>query len=53
LEWELVTFALVLPEAARRPEDPPKLWLVEVVDELLPVQLAKRSKSGFALPLNR
>lgn len=53
LDRELVEYALALPESARRPTEPPKRWLVEAVDDLLPAPVAGRSKSGFALPFDR
>jgi len=53
LDRELVEYALALPEAARRPTEPPKRWLVEAVGERLPEEIAARSKSGFALPFHR
>ncbi len=53
LDRELVEYALALPEQARRPGDPSKRWLVTAVDDLLPEEVANRSKSGFALPFDR
>lgn len=53
LDRNLVEYALALPEEARRPTDPPKRWLVEAVDDLIPEEVAARSKSGFALPFDR
>lgn len=53
LDRGLVEYALALPEAARRPTDPPKQWLAQAVGDRLPEEIASRAKSGFALPFDR
>lgn len=53
LDREVVEYTLALPEEARAPSSPPKRFLVEAVEELLPRFVANRPKSGFSMPFER
>lgn len=52
LDTELVEYALALPDFARAPTKPPKRFLIEACEDLLPAPVRERPKSGFTMPFD-
>jgi len=53
LDTDVVSAALEIGDRARRPTEPPKRFLTDVFDDLVPAEVAHRSKEGFTLPMER
>lgn len=53
LDTDVVSAALALGDRARRPTVPPKRFLTDVFDDLVPEEVARRRKEGFTLPMKR
>lgn len=53
LDSAVVSVALGLGDRARRPGGPPKRYLTDTFDDLIPREVAHRSKEGFTLPMKR
>ena len=53
LDHRLVELVLAQDDRVRTPTRPPKRFLVDTFSDLIPEEVAVRSKQGFALPMDR
>lgn len=53
LDSGVVSVALGLGDRARRPGEPPKKFLTDTFDDIIPRDVAHRSKEGFTLPMTQ
>lgn len=53
LDSDLAIVALGLGDRARRPGEPPKKFLTDTFDDIIPREVARRPKEGVTLPMER